>query len=104
MKRGWPGLRLLLCWLPLWLAITASAHAAPVSLEGRLEHFADASGALPFEAVSQADFVRSHFVRLPEFRSLGYGTDSHWFHFELGPEYSDPSHRVLNIGSPELEA
>ena len=104
MKRGWPGLRLLLCWLPLWLAITASAHAAPVSLEGRLEHFADASGALPFEAVSQADFVRSHFVRLPEFRSLGYGTDSHWFHVELGPEDSDPSHRVLTIGSPELEA
>lgn len=104
MKRGWPGLRLLLCWLPLWLAITASAHAAPVSLEGRLEHFADASGALPFEAVSQADFVPSHFVRLPEFRSLGYGTDSHWFHVELGPEDSDPSHRVLTIGSPELEA
>ncbi|MBB1650089.1 sensor histidine kinase [Delftia sp. UME58] len=113
MKRGWPGLRLLLCWLPLWLAMPASApaqalpepsYSAPVSLEGRLEHFADASGALPFEAVSQADFVRSHFVRLPEFRSLGYGTDSHWFHVELGPEDSDPSHRVLTIGSPELEA
>ena len=116
MKRGWPGwpgLWLLLCWLPLWLAMPASApaqplpepsYSAPVSLEGRLEHFADASGALPFEAVSQADFVRSHFVRLPEFRSLGYGTDSHWFHVELGPEDSDPAHRVLTIGSPELEA
>lgn len=82
----------------------ASAHAVPVSLEGRLEHFADASGVLPFEAVSQTDFVRSHFVRLPIFRSLGYGTDTHWFHVELGLQDGSPSHRVLAIGSPELEA
>lgn len=104
MKRRWPGLLLLLCWLPVWMALpAASAHAAPVSLEGRLEHFADASRALPFEAVSKADFVRSHFVRLPTFRSLGYGTDTHWFHVELGPQDGSPSHRVLAIGSPELE-
>ena len=104
MKRRWPGLLLLLCWLPVWMALpAASAHAAPVSLEGRLEHFADASRALPFEAVSKADFVRLHFVRLPTFRSLGYGTDTHWFHVELGPQDGSPSHRVLAIGSPELE-
>lgn len=104
MKRRWPGWLLLLCWLPVWMALpAASAHAAPVSLEGRLEHFADASRALPFEAVSKADFVRSHFVRLPAFRSLGYGTDTHWFHVELGPQDGSPSHRVLAIGSPELE-
>lgn len=107
----WPSLPLLLCLLPILVAISASApasttpatpNAAQVSLEGRLEHFADASGALPFETISQADFVRSHFVRLPGFRSLGYGTDTHWFHVELRPE-DGHSHRVFTIGSPELE-
>jgi signal transduction histidine kinase len=106
------GLLLLLCLLPMLMAMSASApaptvpatpHAAQVSLEGRLEHFADASRALPFETISQADFIRSHFVRLPDFRSLGYGTDIHWFHVELGPEDGGTSHRVLTIGSPELE-
>lgn len=108
----WPGLQFLLCLLPLLMAMSARASAPTVpvnsnavqaSLEGRLEHFADASGALPFEMISQADFVRSHFVRLPAFRSLGYGTDTHWFHVELGSEDGRPSHRVLTIGSPELE-
>ncbi|MFN3731953.1 7TM diverse intracellular signaling domain-containing protein [Comamonas testosteroni] len=97
------GLLVLLCLLPLWIAVLPNAHAASVSLEGRLEHFADSSGVLPFEAVSQADFVRSHFVRLPTFRSLGYGMDTHWFHIELGPQDGNPSHRILTIGSPELE-
>lgn len=106
----WPGLLFLLCLLPMLMAMSASAQAVPaypnaaqVSLEGRLEHFADAGGELPFEMISQADFVRSHFVRLPEFRSLGYGTDTHWFRIELGPEDGGTSHRILTIGSPELE-
>ena len=108
----WPGLLRLLCLLPLLMAMSASAsaqtvsvdlNAARTSLEGRLEHFADASGALSFETISQADFVHSRFARLPEFRSLGYGTDTHWFHVELGPDDGGTSHRVLTIGSPELE-
>lgn len=108
----WPGSLFFLCLLPILVAMATSALAsttptipntAQISLEGQLEHFADASGTLPFETISQADFVRSHFVRQPEFRSLGYGTDTHWFHVELGPEGSKPSHRVLTIGSPELE-
>ena len=103
-------LRLLLSlFCVLWLSVLspawASASTPPlrISLEGRLEHFIDQSNALPFETVSQSDFVRSHFVRLPEFRSLGYDTYTHWFHVKLGPADSSPSHRVLTIGSPELE-
>ena len=99
----WPGLLLLLCLLPVLMAMPVNPSAAQTSLEGRLEHFADAGGALPFETVSQPGFVRSHFVRLPDFRSLGYGTATHWFHVELGPEDGGTSHRVLTIGSPELE-
>jgi len=108
----WHGLLLLLCLLPTLMAmpadaraatVPASPNAAQVSLEGRLEHFADVGGALPFETISQAAFVRSNFSRLPEFRSLGYGTDTHWFHVELGAQDGAASHRVLTIGSPELE-
>lgn len=107
----WAALLLLLALLLMVMPPGGAAQAVPVnagavraSLEGRLEHFADASGTLPFETISQADFVRSHFVRLPEFRSLGYGTDTHWFHVELGPQDSGASHRMLTVGSPELEA
>ncbi|MCK9506852.1 MAG: ATP-binding protein [Pigmentiphaga sp.] len=124
MKRGrkapiphassWCRLRLLRCLLPMMIgiviALSASAPARamptppPFSLEGRLTHFVDTGGTLPFETVSQADFVRAHFVRLPDFRSLGYGTDTHWFHIELGPQDGQPPHRMLTVGSPELEA
>lgn len=82
--------------------VSPSAEIPRISLAGRLEHFADASGSLAFETISQADFVRSHFVLLPEFRSLGYGTDAHWFHVELG-QADGAGHRMLTIGSPELE-
>jgi signal transduction histidine kinase len=102
----WRAWLLLFCllWLPAAPAVSPPAAGAPrVSLEGRLEHFADTSNALSFETVSQPDFVRSHFVRLPQFRSLGYDTHAHWFRIELGPSDSTPRHRVLVIGSPELE-
>ena len=80
-----------------------SADMARLSLEGRLAHFADASNALPFEAVSRPDFVRGHFAQLPGLRSLGYDTDAHWFHVVLQPATDAPSRWVLAIGTPELE-
>lgn len=85
------------------LAVPPGANAARISLEGRLEHFADAGGTLPFETVSQADFVRSHFALQQRFRSLGYDTATHWFHVELGQADGASSQRVLTIGSPDLE-
>jgi len=100
---------LCLLAMPAGASVSASASAsapsgAPrISLEGRLEHFVDKSNALPFETIAQSDFVRSNFVRLPEFRSLSYDTYTHWFHAELTQADGGPSHRVLTIGSPELE-
>jgi len=79
------------------LILTANTQHA--SLEGRLEHFADATNKLPFEAVQRQDFTP-----LPEFRSLGYNTAAHWFRFELEkPDPAAPLHWVLTIGTPELE-
>jgi len=80
-----------------------SADVTRFSLEGRLEHFADAGDSLPFGTVSRPDFVRDRFVRLPGFRSLGYDTEAHWFHVELNPAEGAPSRWVLAIGTPELE-
>ena len=84
-------------------ALRLSADVQRLSLEGRLEHFADAGNALPFEAVSQPGFVHEHFVRLPDARSLGYDTDAHWFRAELNPAADAPTRWVLAIGTPELE-
>lgn len=79
--------------------LVPTADRPRISLEGRLEHFADAGGALPFETVQQ-----QNFSRLPEFRSLGYGTAAHWFRFELaGIAAAPPVRWVLAIGLPELE-
>ncbi|MCE1243458.1 sensor histidine kinase [Oryzomicrobium sp.] len=79
------------------LVLTADTRHA--SLEGRLEHFADAANALSFEAVRQ-----QRFTLLPEFRSLGYDTAAHWFRFELSNQASAaPARWVLTIGIPELE-
>lgn len=81
---------------------TATTKAAPlelttnsrhVSLEGRLEHFADASGELGFEAVQQ-----QNFVRLPLFRSQGYDTATHWYRFDLTRAANAPSLWILTIG------
>jgi len=84
-------------------ALQLSAAATRVSLEGRLAHFADPTGRLPFEAVSQPDFTREKFTRLPDARSLGYDTAAHWFHAELTPAADAPQRWVLAIGTPELE-
>ncbi len=79
------------------LILTADTQHA--SLEGRLEHFADAAGKLSFETIRQQDFTP-----LPEFRSLGYNTAVHWFRFELEkPSPAAPTRWVLTIGTPELE-
>lgn len=90
------------------LLLAAQAHAAPLaltaetqraSLEGRLEHFADAANALSFAEIRQQDFAV-----LPEFRSLGYGAAAHWFRFELSDSAAAaPARWVLTIGVPELE-
>lgn len=106
-------LLLALAWLLLLAPALAGADDEPplrlradtprLSLQGRLAHFADAGHTLPFEAVSQPDFVRERFTRLPDFRSLGYGAAAHWFHVELRPEAGAPERWVLAIGTPELE-
>ena len=96
----------ILLLAPLWAALAApgtdalrlDADTPRQSLEGRLEHFSDPGGALSFEAAR-----RQKFVRLHEFRSLGYDTNAHWFHLELTPAPDAPERWVLVIGSPELE-
>lgn len=101
----------LLCVLLLLLPLSGRASAPEqlradvprLFLEGRLEHFADAGNALPFAAVSQPDFVQTHFRRLPDARSLGYDTKAHWFHVTLKPAADAPPRWVLAIGTPELE-
>lgn len=96
---------LLAACLALSMAATAAtaplvltADSTRVSLEGRLEHFADASGALDIAVARQQDFAR-----LPEFRSLGYNTAAHWFRFELDRAAEAPALWVLAIGMPDLE-
>lgn len=100
-------MRRLLAAMALIL-VAAASQAAPLvltadtrhaSLEGRLEHFADATNTLSFEAVRQ-----QRFTLLPEFRSLGYDAAAHWFRFELSHQASAaPARWVLTIGIPELE-
>jgi signal transduction histidine kinase len=92
--------------LALWIVLAALPAGAvqltketpDVSLKGHLEHFQDNSRALSFEAVRQA-----RFTRLPDVRSLGYGTDDHWFHAALTRAADAPAGWVLSIGTPELE-
>ncbi|HTH39563.1 MAG TPA: sensor histidine kinase [Rhodocyclaceae bacterium] len=100
-------MRRFLATVALLILAASTSQAAPlvlaedmrhVSLEGRLEHFAD-TDALPFEAVRE-----QRFTLLPEFRSLGYDTAAHWFRFELkNPPSTTPARWVLTIGIPELE-
>jgi signal transduction histidine kinase len=40
---------------------------------------------------------------MPDFRSLGYGRNAHWFHAEVSRASAAPSSWILDIGSPELE-
>ncbi len=91
----------------LALLLTATARATPlalmadtprVSLEGRLEHFADPANTLPFDAARQRDFAV-----LPEFRSLGYDRAAHWFHIDLQRAADAPDRWILAIGMPDLE-
>jgi len=104
MRRG-------LAWLPLlwllWVMGASSAAAEPLqlsaatpsySLEGRLDHFADPTNAMTVDEVRQ-----QAFARLPDFRSLGYGTDAHWFHVAVQPEADAPPRWILAIGAPDLE-
>ncbi|QNN46501.1 sensor histidine kinase [Thermomonas brevis] len=99
--------------LAMLLALALPALAQPlrfgadtprVSLDGRQAHYADATGALSFETVSQPAFVRAHFRPLPEARSLGYDTRAHWFRVVLDPAAGAPERVVLTVGTPELEA
>lgn len=91
---------LLFCLLPATASATLhlSADLPRLSLEGRLDHFADPDNTLPFEIIRQKDFTR-----LPGYRSLGYDTQAHWFRVELNPAADAPSRWVLAMGSPELE-
>jgi signal transduction histidine kinase len=75
-----------------------TAQGSRLSLEGQIEHFVDATNAMPFEAVRQ-----QAFARLPDFRSLGYDAKSHWFRVNLNRAPDAPVHWVLSIGSPDLE-
>lgn len=95
-------------WAPLAGAgARAEASAAPLeltagmgraSLEGRMEHFADASGAVTF------DEARRHgFTLLPDARSLGYDTQTHWFRFALTRTPDAPSRWLLVIGDHALD-
>lgn len=98
----WLGWVLLLCLTFVLFIVLLPKQTPNTSLEGQLEHFIDDSNALTFETIKQTDFVRQHFVHLPEFRSLGYDTNTHWFHTKLNLDNHTP-HRILTIGSPELE-
>lgn len=90
---------LLFCTLGQAAPLELTKQQKRVSLEGHLEHFADAEGNLDFAAVRQ-----ERFDLLPDLRSLGYGSASHWFRFEVGQHHQPaPERWVLNVGSPELE-
>lgn len=98
-------MRLLLAAFLMLLAATAraelltlAADTPRVSLEGRLEHVADPTGKLSFEAARQRDYTA-----LPEFRSLGYDRDAHWFRTRLSRAPGAPDHWIFVVGLPELE-
>jgi len=99
--------------IPLFLALTLTllfpsggaaatfvltANMKHASLEGALEHFADATRSLSFE-----DIQRQRFTLMPEFRSQGYDTSSHWYRADLRRTADAPTHWILAIGIPELE-
>lgn len=76
---------------------------ASVSLDGTFLHFADDTGKVLFDSVSQELFIQKHFTPLRSSRSLGYNTDAHWFYTNPHPHADAPRRWVLSIGSPELE-
>ncbi len=94
----------VLCWLlsaAAWAAgpaVPLAANTARYSLEGRLEHFADPTGKIAFESARQ-----QAFTRLPDFRSLGYNTDAHWFHVGLSRAPDAPAPWIFALGAPDLE-
>lgn len=89
----------ILVALPLGATpLTLTADMPRASLEGRLEHYADASGDLGFEAVQQGGFAL-----LPTFRGQGYSTAAHWYRFELNRAASAPASWILSIGRPTLD-
>lgn len=100
-------MRRLLFALAAALLLAAGAQAAPLALtadmrhallEGRLEHFADASKALTFQAARL-----QNFVRLPAFRSQGYDEAAHWYRFELSRAAGAPPDWILSIGTLMLD-
>ncbi|MDP1613748.1 MAG: sensor histidine kinase [Sulfuritalea sp.] len=78
------------------LMLTADMRHA--SLEGRLEHYVDASGDLTFEAARL-----KKFALLPRFLSLGHDTAVHWYRFEVGRAMDAPSHWILSVGLLNLD-
>ncbi len=103
--RRWVVARLLLAMASMLMSSAAIAAGIPlqaqtprVSLEGKLDYFKDPTHVLPFEAVREQSFQR-----LPDFRSLGYDDNAHWFRVEVAPEPDAPTRWVIAIGTPELE-
>ncbi|MDD5332744.1 MAG: sensor histidine kinase [Rhodoferax sp.] len=97
----------LLLTLVVALLMASTPHAAPLaltadmrhaSLEGRLEHFADASNTLAFEAVRQREFTL-----LPTFRGQGYDAQAHWYRLRLDHAAGAPTRWILAIGRPTLD-
>ncbi|MBC8642962.1 hypothetical protein IAG25_40070 [Caballeronia sp. EK] len=90
----------------LWIVLVALPAGAvqltkempDVSLKGHLELFEDKGRSLSFDAVRQESFTR-----LPDFRSLSYGTNDHWFRVAFTRVADAPASWVLSIGMPELE-
>lgn len=97
-------------WLFMLLVamlMASTARAAPlvltaqmqqVSLEGHLEHFADASNQLAFGAVREQEFSL-----LPTFRGQGYDTAAHWYRFILDRATDAPTQWLLTLGRPTLD-
>ncbi|MBO9538092.1 sensor histidine kinase [Herbaspirillum sp.] len=97
MKRWLVALWMLLATLPA-VAVQLTKDAPEVSLRGHLEHFEAKNRPLPFDAIRQ-----ERFTTLPDFRSLGYDTNDHWFRIILTRDADAPPRWVLSIGMPELE-
>ena len=98
--RWFPALILALLFPSTGLAasLVLTANMERASLEGSLEHFADATRKLTFEDVQE-----QRFTLLPEFRSQGYDTSNHWYRAELRRAADAPTRWILAIGIPELE-
>jgi signal transduction histidine kinase len=79
-------------------AFTLTAEVPHASLEGQLEHFADASNSMSFDQARQ-----QAFTLLPSFRGQGYGTAAHWYRFSLNRAADAPARWLLAIGRPTLD-